>query len=112
MTHPTRTVMPSSCTTAPASPIAIACLGPSAQPLLAALNACPPPGVQLLAADALTSKAPQPSAGLLILVEQQALDADNQAMLALAQHPPCRFVGCTDKTTHPLCLSDLRWHAR
>lgn len=85
MTHPIRTAMPSSCTTAPASPIAIACLGPSAQPLLAALNACTPPGVQLLAADALTRKAHQPSAGLLILVAQQALDADNQAMLALAQ---------------------------
>ena len=77
--------MPSACATTPAAPIAIACLGPSTQPLLAALNASTPPGVQLLAADALTRKERSLPAGLLILVAQQVLDADNQAMLALVQ---------------------------
>ncbi len=82
MTYSICTAMPSSSRPAP---IAIACLGPSAQPLLAALNACTPPGVQLLAADALATQHQGQPAGLLILVAQQASDADNQAILTLAQ---------------------------
>ena len=69
----------------PAVTIAIIGLGPAAQPLLAPLRDNTPPGVLLLQADTLPTGQALAPIGLLILVAQQATDADSQAMLALAQ---------------------------
>ena len=88
MTHPAHSAMPATTTgptPSPRSPIAIVALGPTGQALLAGLAAMTPPGVLLLPAQALAQGRLGQRADLLILLAQQALDADSQAMQALAQ---------------------------
>ena len=101
MTHPAHSTMPSTTATisSPRSPIAIVALGPTGQSLLADLSAMTPPGVQLLPVQALAQGRLGQRADLLILLAQQTLDADSQAMQALAQQAQDLGLG-----VHSLCV--------